>query len=125
MQLVVFYKQLENWKRFYEAWKNDELVTGLINQEMNIRLATFLSIIGADGMQKYASYKTEYPEEMQDLDKVIKQFALDCECKTNVLYEQYQFLRWQHQTNKTIGELCNNFVYCATLVNTKPRALKL
>ena len=46
-----------NWKRFVKQWRNFELATGLNEKKMNVRLATFLCVIGKQGEEKYESLK--------------------------------------------------------------------
>ena len=63
-----------NWERFHEAWKNYEIASGLNEKDKKIKLATFLTIIGEDGMMMYNNYKTDHPEYVKDIDKLIELF---------------------------------------------------
>jgi len=52
-----------SWKKFRIAWNNYELATGLMGKPNEVRLATFLSVIGEEGMDKYQSFYVENDEE--------------------------------------------------------------
>jgi len=61
-----------------KKWNNFELATGLKEKPNNVRLATFLSIVGDDGLQKYESFTFESENERNDLDIVIEKFNISC-----------------------------------------------
>ena len=54
-----------------------------------MKVATFLSIIGYDGMTRYNSYKIEYADDIKELDTLINVFDKDFTQKTNLLHERY------------------------------------
>ena len=51
------------WRRFKRQWTNYELATGLKSKPKDIRLATFLNIIGNQGFEKYDSFTFSNPED--------------------------------------------------------------
>ena len=69
-----------------------------------IKLATFLTIIGEDGMMMYNNYKTDHPEDVNDIDKLIELFKEDLSKRTNLLHERYQFLNRKQRPEKTIDQ---------------------
>ena len=60
---------------------------------MDIRLATFLCIIGPQGQEKYESFQFEDEEEKNDLEKVIQKFQIDCKVRSNIIIERHRFLK--------------------------------
>ena len=38
-----------SWQQFFSQWKNYEIATGLKKKEKEVRLATFLCVIGKEG----------------------------------------------------------------------------
>ena len=93
-----------NWERFHEAWKNYEIASGLNEKDKKIKLATFLTIIGEDGMMMYNNYKTDHPEDVNDIDKLIELFKEDLSKRTNLLHERYQFLNRKQRPEETIDQ---------------------
>jgi len=69
-----------------------------------VKLATFLSIIGEDGIERYNSYKTDYPNQLNTLTEVIQIFDNDCKKKTNVLYERHKFLTRKQGETESIDQ---------------------
>jgi len=63
-------------------------------------LATFLSIIGDDGLEKFESFVFNNEEDREDIDLVIEKFNSSCLIITNVLHERYKFLQ-RKQENET------------------------
>ena len=57
-----------SWNRFNQAWDNYVIATGLSEKDKKIQLATFLSVIGEDGILKYNIFKADHPEESKDID---------------------------------------------------------
>ena len=56
-----------NQRNIRETSTNYEIAIGLDIKAANIRLATFLSILGKDGINRYNSYKINYPDEINEL----------------------------------------------------------
>ena len=71
--------ELKTAKSVSQAWNalrrnsgNYEIATGLHLKEKNIRLATFLSVVGSDGLEKYDCFNFRNAEEKKDIDAVLK-----------------------------------------------------
>ena len=60
------------WNAFRRNWDNYEIATGLHQKEKNIRFATFLSVVGPDGLEKYDCFNFRNAEEKKDIDAVLK-----------------------------------------------------
>jgi len=86
-----------NWKKLLKQWTYFELATGLETKKKDIRLATFLSIIGDEGLEKYESFTFESEEDRNDIKIVIQKFEQCCNIVTNVLHERYKFLQHKQQ----------------------------
>ena len=67
-----------NWKKFIKQWKNFELATGLAEKPANIRLATFMSVIGEEGQEKYESFTFQAEKDEEDINVVINKFEESC-----------------------------------------------
>ena len=81
-----------NWKKFKKTWNNHEIATGLIIiKKSNVRLATFLQVIGEAGIENYESFKFEN-DDGNKIEKVIEKFEEDCKPRKNILNERYYFL---------------------------------
>lgn len=52
-----------DWKRFIQQWKNYELATGLKTKKMEIRLATFLCVLGVQGEEKFETIRFDNAED--------------------------------------------------------------
>ena len=57
---------VNNWEFFEQQWTDYEVATGLDKQEQKIRLATFCSAMGKEGLQIFFNLKLT-PEEQQDI----------------------------------------------------------
>ena len=64
----------KNWKKFKRSWQIYETATGLNKKEKTVRLATFLAIIGEDGLEKYDSFQFGSDEDKNDINEVIMKF---------------------------------------------------
>ena len=49
----------QKWKSFKTQWKNYEIATGLNEKKAEVKLATFLCVIGPQGQEKYEHMKFE------------------------------------------------------------------
>ena len=92
-----------NWKKFKKAWNNYEVATGLIEKPSNVRLATFLHVIGEAGVEKYESFEFEN-DDGNKIEKVIEKFEEDCKPRTNILNERYNFLKRKQEDGESIDQ---------------------
>ena len=72
---------------------NYELATGLSKKTNDVRLATFLTVIGDQGYEKYESFSFEEEADKNKIDKVLLKFDAECKILTNQLNERYKFLQ--------------------------------
>ena len=47
----------EDWQTWIDEWHNFELATGISSKEENVRLATFLAVIGKEANRIYKTFK--------------------------------------------------------------------
>ena len=59
----------ENWKSFYTQWRNYEVATGLCKKPMDVRVATFLCVIGEEGVEKFESFNFDEEEDKKKIEK--------------------------------------------------------
>ena len=83
----------DEWTRFKDAWNNYEIATELQKKEEQIRLATFLSIIGDQGIERFNTYKFKEPEKVKKMETLLQLFEEDCKDKKNIIHQRYLFLR--------------------------------
>ena len=94
----------ENWKKFANQWKNFEVATGLKEKPKEVRLATFMCVIGVQGQEKYESLSFQEGEDKEDLATVILKFEECCKARSNVIVERYRFLQCKQSCDETIDE---------------------
>ena len=83
-----------NWKKFKKAWSNYECAIELSKKSSDVRLATFLHLIGDAGVEKLGSFEIGFNEDDGDKMKIVLQrFDDDCKPRTNLLDERYNFLK--------------------------------
>jgi len=56
-------------------------------------LATFLTILGNEGLKLYDSFNFESQEDRNDVIKIIEKFDEHTKEMTNILAERYKFLQ--------------------------------
>ena len=71
---------------------------------MQIRLATFLAIIGEAGYEKYETFTFSNDDDGKDLTKVIEKFDQECKKISNVLNERYHFFKRRQYEAETIDQ---------------------
>lgn len=110
-----------NWSRFRRAWNNYELATGLIEKPKSIRLATFLSIIGQDGLQKYDTMSFTNETDKEDIEEVIRKFDEECRPISNILHERYVFLNRKQNHDENIDQFATQLkTLASTCQYTEP-----
>ena len=85
-----------------------ETATGLKHKDKDVRLASFLCIIGKQGQQKYESFQFSNEEDREDIEKVIELFKKDCEARSNIIIERHKFLSRKQQPTETIDQYLTN-----------------
>ena len=68
------------------------MASDLISKDKKVRLATFLNVIGDEGLEKYDGFLFDSDEDKEDIEKVIELFDKHCAEVTNILNERYLFL---------------------------------
>lgn len=92
-----------NWESFKQAWMNYEIAVDLEEQSDKKRLATFLTIIGAEAMELYNTFQWN-ADETKNLTNVLRKFEDYCKPKKNQTYERYIFLTLKQSENEGITE---------------------
>lgn len=96
----------EQWRRWHQRWKNFALASGLTSKSPAVQAATFLHVLGDEGMDVYNTFKWDVEEDSDNLGKIIEQFERYCVQKKNVTFERHLFnTRIQQE-----GETVDNFV---------------
>ena len=81
------------WKRFLSQWRNYEIATGLKKKSEEVRLATFLCVIGSQGQEEYDNFKFETDADKKDIEKVIEKFNISNQNRTSIIVKRNRFLR--------------------------------
>ena len=93
-----------NWKIFKQGWQNYETATALSKKSNQQRLATFLTIIGKDGLELYNTFTFDEANENRNIEDVIAKFETYCEPLKNITFERYKFLSRKQQHGESIDE---------------------
>ena len=95
-----------NWQTFKQVWDSYELLTGLKNEPHKYRVATFITCIGVEALERHNGLPFKSEEERQNMDVILKLWEEHCVGLTNVIYERYVFNKAvQHE-----GECIEAFV---------------
>jgi len=62
----------------------------LVDKTPTVRLATFLSVIGEDGLDRYNNQSMN--RDFENVEEVVEAFDNEFKKKTNILYERHRFL---------------------------------
>ena len=63
------------WKSWQTAWQRYEIATGVHKQEGIVRVSTWLSIIGEDGVKAHDTFTWNEDKNADDISQVLKKFA--------------------------------------------------
>jgi len=82
----------KNWKIFKQTWQNYATATGLDDKPEKQKVATFLTIVGKEGLELFNTFKFNAANDQISLNEVIQKFEEYCEPLKNITFERYQFL---------------------------------
>ena len=94
----------QNWKRFKQKWTNYELATGIFRKEDQVRVATFLTVIGDEALDVYNAFTWDSADDKIKIDKVLEQFDNFCEPRKNTIYERYLFFSRGQESGESIDK---------------------
>ena len=94
----------QNWKRFKQKWTNYELATGIFRKEDQVRVATFLTVIGDEALDVYNAFTWDSADDNIKIDKVLEQFDNFCEPRKNTIYERYLFFSRGQESGESIDK---------------------
>lgn len=80
-----------NWEIFKQLWTSYELLTGLMNNEMKYRVATFVTCIGQSALEVHNGLPFKTVADRNNLDEILILWEEYCCGKTNVIYERFCF----------------------------------
>ena len=82
-----------NWEIFRQLWDSYELLTGLKQDDMQYRVATFITCIGPQALEIHHGLPFKTSAERNDMNVILKLWTEYCCGKTNVTYERFCFNR--------------------------------
>lgn len=82
--------QVNNWEFFKQQWMDYEVATGLNLNPVEIRLATFRSVMGKECLQIFLNLNLS-EEDKRDIGKCIDELENYFKPKRNIVYERYVF----------------------------------
>ena len=80
-----------NWTKFYQAYENFEIATGVNEKPDKTRVATLLSIIGQPAFDLYNTFEFDTPGDDRKFTPVIAKFKAFCAGRKNLNYERFKF----------------------------------
>ena len=81
----------DKWSRFESAWRNYSAAIELSGKTEAVQVATFLTVIGEEARDVFATFAwTEVGDENR-LAKVISNFKNYCQPRKNIPFERYMF----------------------------------
>ena len=94
----------QNWKRFKQKWNNYELATDIAGKDDQVRVATFLTVIGDEALDVYNAFTWDSDEDKVKMDKVLEQFEKFFEPQKNTIYERYLFFSRGQERGESIDK---------------------
>lgn len=104
------------WKLWKQKFKNYLLASGISEKPDRVQLATFLHVLGDEGLAVYNTFRFS-DDEVEKLDVAMEKMEGYCLPRKNEVYERFQF--WQLQ--QAFGESIDAFV---TKLRTKAKSCR-
>lgn len=96
----------EQWKKWKQRWANYCIASGLSTKQAAIQTATFLHVIGEEGMDIFNTFKWEAEGDQSRLETILQRFEEYFVPKKNITFERHIF-NSRHQRE---GETIDDFV---------------
>ena len=96
-----------NWEFFKQRWMDYEVVTGLRNQESQVRLTTLRSVMGRDCLQILKNLGLS-EEQSRNIDEVLSALEGYFRPQKNVVFERFKFNSAIQSPSETVDSYINN-----------------
>jgi hypothetical protein len=93
-----------SWRSFQSDFMYFMKASGLQKADEEVRVASFLNLIGKEGRDIFATFQWKTGEDKNKLADVMKKFEDYCIPLTNVVFERYRFFSRIQQEGETIDE---------------------
>lgn len=107
---------VSNWKYFKRSYTDWEIAIGLINRDMNIRLATLRTVMGRECNQVYEHLEMT-PDERADIEQSLNKLEAYFQPQINTVYERYVFNKADQKADENVDEYITRLKHLACTCN--------
>lgn len=98
-----------NWRKFRQSFEIYVAAAGLVKRNNDLKVATFLNLIGEEALEVYNNFEKDKDEEGNEapetLASLLQKFEKYCNPKKNVLHARFVF----YSRNQKTGESFDSF----------------
>lgn len=109
----------ENWRAFSQKFNLFVVATDLVSKQEETKVATFLSVIGDDGLELYNTFTFSSVAESKKLESILKKFDEYCAPKKNETFERFLFNSIQQKEGQSFDSFLTELKKAVKTTNYK------